>query len=167
LREIVEVFEENPRLCLAGAFTHFAHAEEKDSRKTEDQFNRFMELIGKIPQKPPLLHASNSAAALLYPEYALHAVRFGISLYGIAPSPYVEGQLPFELKKAFMLETELAYVKQLEKGSPISYGGTYETEQDEWIGTLPIGYADGLKRGLHGQEVLIGGERVPIVGTIC
>ncbi|HEX5563579.1 MAG TPA: alanine racemase [Sporosarcina sp.] len=167
LQEIVEVVEGTSEITLAGAFTHFACADEEDSGKTEDQFNRFMELVGKFPKRPPLVHASNSAATLLYPEYALDAVRFGISLYGIAPSPYVGTKLPFGLKRAFTLETELAFVKKLEKGSAISYGGTYETVQDEWIGTLPIGYADGLKRGLRGQEVLIGGERMPIVGTIC
>lgn len=167
LQEIVEVIEGSDKIRLAGAFTHFACADEEDPSNTEGQFNRFMELVGKFPQRPPIVHASNSAAALLYPEYALDAVRFGISLYGIAPSSYVGTKLPFELKKAFTLETELAYVKKLEKGSAISYGGTYETEQDEWIGTLPIGYADGLKRGLRGQDVLIGGERMPIVGTIC
>ncbi|MFC5602162.1 alanine racemase [Sporosarcina koreensis] len=167
LQEIVEVIEGTPEIQLAGTFTHFACADEEDTSKTEMQFKRFMELVDKFPKRPPLVHASNSAAALLYPEYALDAVRFGISLYGIAPSPYVERKLPFGLKKAFTLETELAYVKKLEMGSTISYGGTYETEQDEWIGTLPIGYADGLKRGLRGQEVLIAGERMPIVGTIC
>ncbi|WP_252504526.1 alanine racemase [Sporosarcina sp. Marseille-Q4943] len=167
LQEIVEVIEGTPAIRLEGAFTHFACADEEDSSKTEDQFNRFMELVGKLPQRPPLVHASNSAATLLYPEYALDAVRFGISLYGIAPSAYVGKKLPFELKKAMTLETELAYVKKLEKGSTVSYGATYVTEQDEWIGTLPIGYADGLKRGLRSQEVLIAGERMPIVGTIC
>jgi alanine racemase len=167
VREIIEVIEGTTAIRLEGTFTHFACADEEDSSRTEEQFNRFMELVDKFPQRPPFVHASNSAATLLYPEYALDAVRFGISLYGIAPSSYVETKLPFELKKAFTLETELAYVKKLEKGSRISYGGTYETEQDEWIGTLPIGYADGLKRGLRGQEVLIAGERMPIVGTIC
>ncbi|MGN7386479.1 alanine racemase [Sporosarcina sp. SAFN-015] len=167
IREISEVIEGTTTIRLEGTFTHFACADEEDSCRTEEQFNRFMELVDKFPQRPPLVHASNSAATLLYPEYALDAVRFGISLYGIAPSSYVGTKLPFELKKAFTLETELAYVKKLEKGSKISYGGTYETEQDEWIGTLPIGYADGLKRGLRGQEVLIAGERMPIVGTIC
>ncbi|WP_432361676.1 alanine racemase [Sporosarcina sp. UB5] len=167
LQEIVELVKGTTAVRLEGAFTHFACADEEDSCKTEEQFNRFKELVDKFPQKPPLVHASNSAATLLYPDFALDAVRFGISLYGIAPSSYVGTKLPFELKKAFTLETELAYVKKLEKGYEISYGGTYKTEQDEWIGTLPIGYADGLKRGLRGQEVLIGGERMPIVGTIC
>ena len=167
LLEIVEVIEETPAIRLEGVFTHFACADEEDPSRTEEQFDRFMELVDKFPQRPTLVHASNSAATLLYPEYALDAVRFGISLYGIAPSAFVGTKLPFELKKAFTLETELAYVKLLEKGNRVSYGGTYETERNEWIGTLPIGYADGLKRGLRGQEVLIDGERVPIIGTIC
>ncbi|WP_262176216.1 alanine racemase [Saccharococcus sp. Marseille-Q5394] len=167
LQDIVEVIEGSNNIRLVGAFTHFACADEEDSCETEEQFNRFMELVAEFPQRPPLVHASNSAAALLYPQYALDAVRFGISLYGIAPSSYVGTKLPFDLKKAFTLETELAYVKKLGKGERISYGGTYETKRDEWIGTLPIGYADGLKRGLRDQDVLIGGERMPIVGTIC
>ena len=65
--------------------------------------------------------------------------------------------MPFPLEKAMTIESELAYVKLLEAGSTVSYGGTYETTEDEWIGTIPIGYADGLLRGLRGQEVLIGG----------
>ena len=75
--------------------------------------------------------------------------------------------MPFRLEKSLRIESELAYVKLLEAGNRISYGGTYVTSSAEWIGTIPIGYADGLRRGLRGQEVLIGGERMPIVGTIC
>ncbi|MCM3710269.1 alanine racemase [Sporosarcina luteola] len=167
LQDIVEVIEGSTTIRLAGAFTHFACADEENPSQTKEQFKRFIEFVDKFPQRPPLVHASNSAAALLYPQYALDAVRFGISLYGIAPSTYVGAKLPFDLKKAFTLETELAYVKKLGKGERISYGGTYETMHDEWIGTLPVGYADGLKRGLRNQDVLIGGERMPIVGTIC
>ena len=115
-------------------------------------------LVQTLPEKPRLVHASNSAATFLYPEYALDAVRFGIGLYGIAPSEYVEEKLPFHLERALQIESELAYVKLLEAGSTVSYGGTYETAEDEWIGTIPIGYADGLRRGLRGQEVLIGGN---------
>ncbi|MDN4606328.1 alanine racemase [Sporosarcina highlanderae] len=167
LNDLVDVIKGTTAIRLEGAFTHFACADEEDSKKTEVQFNRFMDLVDAFPERPKHIHASNSAAALLYPDYALDAVRFGIGMYGIPPSRYVETRLPFDLKRSFTLETELAYVKFLEKGSGVSYGGAYETEQSEWIGTLPIGYADGLKRGLRNQEVLIAGERMPIVGTIC
>jgi len=167
LQSLVDIVGKSDQVLMDGIFTHFACADEKNPGRTQEQFATFMKLVNTLQKKPRLVHASNSAATLLYPEYALDAVRFGIGLYGIAPSEYVGGRLPFQLKKAFQLESELAYVKLLEAGNRISYGGTYEMTEDEWIGTIPIGYADGLKRGLRGQEVLIGGERMPIVGTIC
>ncbi|HEX5564619.1 MAG TPA: alanine racemase [Sporosarcina sp.] len=167
LKTFYSLAKEAENIILDGIFTHFACADEENPTATEQQFNRFMELVDVLPEKPRLVHASNSAASLLYPTYALDAVRFGVGLYGIAPSDYVEQNLPFPLVRALTLKTKLAFVKKLPANSKISYGGTYETGGDEWIGTLPIGYADGLRRGLRGQEVLIGGERVPIVGTIC
>lgn len=167
LRSLASVIERSRQVLLDGIFTHFACADEENPVSTEEQFTMFMKLVQTLPEKPRLVHASNSAATLLYPEYALDAVRFGIGLYGIAPSEYVGGKLPFLLERSFVLESELAYVKLLEAGNRISYGGTYETSEAEWIGTIPIGYADGLRRGLRGQEVLIGGERMPIIGTIC
>ena len=167
LRSLMSVVNRSKQVLLDGIFTHFACADEENPESTEEQFTKFMRLVQTLSEKPRLVHASNSAATLLYPEYALDAVRFGIGLYGIAPSEYVGGKLPFLLEKSLQIESELAYVKLLEMGSQISYGGTYETSSAEWIGTIPIGYADGLRRGLRGQEVLIGGERMPIVGTIC
>ena len=167
LHALVSFVEQSEQFVLDGVFTHFAFADEEHPDKTAEQFKIFMDLVRTLPEKPRLVHASNSAATLLYPQYALDAVRFGIGLYGIAPSEYVEGNLPCPLEKAMSIESELAYVKLMEAGSTVSYGGRYETTEDEWIGTIPIGYADGLLRGLRGQEVLIGGRRVPIVGTIC
>nr|WP_269135833.1 alanine racemase [Sporosarcina cyprini] len=167
LQALLEEVERSGQFEIDGIFTHFACADEPDSCRTEEQFETFMAIVGAMPIKPRLVHASNSAATLLYPDFALDAVRFGISLYGVAPSPYTSTKLPFQLERAMSIETELAYVKMLPKGNRISYGGTYETSEDEWIGTIPVGYADGLRRGLRGQEVLIQGERMPIVGTIC
>lgn len=167
LKSLVSIIDQSDDVLLDGVYTHFARADEEDPHSTEEQFTKFMNLVGTLPEKPRLIHVSNSAAALLYPNYALDAVRFGISLYGMAPSVYVGKALPFPLERALTIETELSYVKLLEKGQRVSYGGLYESTEDEWIGTLPIGYADGLRRGLRGQEVLIGGERAPLVGTIC
>lgn len=167
LQSLISYVESTDQFVLDGIFTHFSCADEEGPEKTAEQFKVFMELVQTLPEKPRLIHASNSAATLLYPEFQLDAVRFGIGLYGIAPSEFVDGQLPFDLEKAMSIESELAFVKKANAGTLISYGGTYEAEADEWIGTIPIGYADGLKRGLRGQEVLIGGERVPIIGTIC
>jgi alanine racemase len=167
LQSLLSVVNSSKQILLDGIFTHFACADEENSESTKEQFSMFMELVKTLSEKPRLVHVSNSAATLLYPEYALDAVRFGIGLYGISPSEYVGGKLPFGLKRSLRIESELAYVKLLEAGNRISYGGTYETSNAEWIGTIPIGYADGLRRGLRGQDVLIGGERMPIVGTIC
>lgn len=167
LLAIDSFINQSDHLVLDGVFTHFACADETDPGRTKEQFSNFMDLVQAFPVKPRLVHSSNSAATLLYPEYALDAIRFGISLYGIAPSDYVGEKLPFPLERAMAIETEIAYVKQLPAGEKISYGGTYTTSDEEWIGTLPIGYADGFRRGLRGQEVLIDGKRVPIIGTIC
>src|SRR5699024_7266648 len=116
---------------------------------------------------PLVFHVSNSAAAIMHPELAYDAVRVGISIYGIAPSAYVKHEMPFELEQAMSLETEIVHVKKVKKGETLSYGATYTSEEDEWIATLPIGYADGLLRGLQGQAVLVRGERMPIVGRVC
>lgn len=167
LHSLLAVVLSSQQIALDGIFTHFSCADEESSVATELQYKMFMDLVNTLPEKPRLVHASNSAATLLYPQYALDAIRFGISLYGMAPSKYVGENLPFNLERSLELHSELAYVKLLSKGSTISYGGTYITTGEEWIGTIPIGYADGLRRGLKGQEVLIGGARVPIVGTIC
>lgn len=167
LLSIIQLIQEDEQFQLEGAFTHFPCADDGCIETTKLHFDKFKEMLQVFPEKPKLVHASNSAATLLYPEYGLDAVRFGISLYGIAPSREVQEKLPFPLVPALSLESELSFVKKVEKGQAISYGATYTTETEEWIGTLPIGYADGLKRGLRGQEVLIQGERMPIVGTIC
>jgi alanine racemase len=88
-------------------------------------------------------------------------------MYGLTPSIEMENEIPFSLKPAFSLHSRLVHVKKLGKGEKVSYGATYEAQEDEWIGTLPIGYADGWIRKLEGQEVLVDGIRVPIVGRIC
>ena len=167
LQQIIDHIRHAKEFQIEGAFTHFPCADDGVVQTTGEQFKRFQQMLEVFPEKPKMVHASNSAATLLYPEYGLDAVRFGISLYGIASSDYVQEKLPFPLARALTLESELSFVKKMAQGQSISYGATYTTEADEWIGTLPIGYADGLKRGLRGQEVLIGGLRVPIVGTIC
>lgn len=164
---MVGMLAQSRSIVLDGVFTHFPCADDECSSTTREQSEVFKKFVALLPEKPRLVHASNSAATLLYPEYAFDAVRFGIGLYGVPPSSFVATNLPFELQRSLSVESELVFVKELPKGSKVSYGGTYKTTNDEWIGTIPIGYADGLRRGLQGQEVLIAGERMPIVGTIC
>ena len=120
-----------------------------------------------MTRKPPYIHAANSAASLRFPEADFNAIRMGISMYGLSPSQEMLGLLPFPLKQAISLKTKIVAVKQLAKGDSVSYGATYTASEDEWIATLPIGYADGWIRKLQGQEVIVEGQRVPIVGRIC
>lgn len=150
-----------------GTFTHFATADEGRNELFESQVSVMKDVIAQIDDPSVLVHVSNSAAAVMHPELAFGAVRVGISLYGIAPSSYIENNMPFELHPALSLETEIVHIKKVKAGETISYGATYRSQQDEWIATLPIGYADGMLRGLQGQEVLVHGQRMPIVGRIC
>lgn len=154
-------------IVVDGMFTHFATADEPDNELWRRQAAAFQEAIEMLPERPRLVHASNSAAAFMHPGCEYDAVRLGISMYGIAPSGYVGEHLPFPLRPALTLSTQLTHVKRIGPGDTISYGATYAADGEEWIGTLPIGYADGLLRGLGGQDVLIRGRRAPIVGRIC
>ncbi|TCJ03738.1 alanine racemase [Cytobacillus praedii] len=167
LNGLEAIIKGDSRFYLEGVYTHFATADELDFTYFEGQMERFQEMISWFEARPEFIHTGNSAAALIHPETHHNAVRMGISMYGLTPSPEIEPDLPFRLKPAFSLHTKLVHVKKIKKGERVSYGATYEAAEDEWIGTLPIGYADGWIRKLQGQEVLVEGRRVPIVGRIC
>ncbi|SOC18529.1 alanine racemase [Ureibacillus xyleni] len=165
--DLHKTISSSSNLIVDGVFTHFATADEE----VEDYFNKqaqtFKQYISLIP-KPRLVHAANTATMLIKDSnLQFDAVRFGISLYGLAPSTYVKNKLPFPLHRAFSLETELIEVKQIQVGQSVGYGATYTATKPSYIGTLPIGYADGLIRQHSGQDVLIDGIRVPIIGRIC
>lgn len=167
LEAIENLAAEDPRFDLAGAFTHFATADETDLSYFHKQLSHFKEMLSAFKNKPRMIHASNSAAALRKTGADFNGIRLGISMYGLTPSMEIEKDIPFPLHEAFSLRTKIIHVKKLMPGEKVSYGGTYEAQEEEWIGTLPIGYADGWIRKLQGQEVLINGMRAPIVGRIC
>jgi alanine racemase len=167
LAQVVETISRDSRLAIEGIFTHFATADETDQTYLDKQLELFHDLLSVMKEKPKYIHCSNSAAALRFSKANFNAVRLGIAMYGLTPSPEIEHELPFPLKEAFSLRSRLVHVKKLDKGDKVSYGATYEAEDEEWIGTIPIGYADGWIRRLQGQEVLVEGRRVPIVGRIC
>ncbi len=167
LQQLEMMANSEPLIHLEGVYTHFSTSDEMDLTHFNLQMNRFQEMLSWLEKRPEYVHAGNSAATLRFPETHLNAVRIGIALYGLTPSPAITSLLPFPLKPAFSLQTKLVHVKKVQKGEKISYGATYETKEDEWIGTLPIGYADGWLRKLQGQEVIVDGKRVPIVGRIC
>lgn len=168
LLELYQTIKNTINVELDGIFTHFATADEEDASYFYRQVQFFERCVSILPEKPRLVHASNTATSLVKDTHLqFDAVRYGISMYGLSPSPYVEGILPFSLHPAFSLESELVHVKQLQAGDSVGYGATFTAPSDMWIGTIPIGYADGVIRKLGGQEVLIDGQRMQIVGRIC
>lgn len=167
VQSIEALIMDDKRMELEGVFTHFATADSPELHYFKLQLQRFEELVNAFQTRPKMLHVSNSAAALRNIAPYLNGIRYGIAMYGLTPSPAIKEELPFQLKPAFSLRTKLIHVKKLLPGEKVSYGATYEAKEEEWIGTVPIGYADGWLRKLQGQEVLIEGMRVPIVGRIC
>ncbi|MGE6632108.1 alanine racemase [Bacillus sp. NPDC077027] len=167
VKEVKAIVEDNPFLRLEGVFTHFATADEKGGDYFDMQIEVFQKLLKPLRTEDLLVHCANSAAGLRFREVLFNIVRFGISMYGLSPSEEIKDELPFELKEAMSFYTKLANVKRIKKGESVSYGATYTAKEDTWIGTVPVGYADGWIRKLTGTEVLIGGKRQKIAGRIC
>ena len=159
-----------PGIEIEGCFSHFARMDEKDKTKAEQQFSRYETFVHKMEQagvKIPVKHISNSAGIMEMPKVNEDMVRDGICLYGLYPSEEVNKErLPLE--PAMQWKTYVSYVKELEAGIEIGYGGTYTTTKPTMVATIPVGYADGYARSLSGKGcVLIHGQRAPILGRIC
>lgn len=149
---------------LEGVFTHFATADQADATYWQEQKARFFETIAVL-EAPRYVHVTNSATQLWH-EPLGNLVRYGVAMYGLNPSSDAL-QPSYSLVPALSLTSQLVQVKQLPSGSGVGYGHTYETTQDEWIGTVPIGYADGYVRKLQGFHVLVNGQFCEIVGRVC
>lgn len=170
LEEIVAQVIKLDQIEITGAYMHFATADEIQTTYYEQQKARYHALLHKLTELhsgPLMTHIGNSAAGIQYPKEMLHYTRFGVATYGLYPSAEIQGLKTVKLKQAMSLYSELIQVKQIAGGDYVSYGATYHAEQDEWIGTIPIGYGDGWSRSLQGFHVLINGKKVPIVGRIC
>jgi alanine racemase len=158
---------ETPGVIVEAAFTHFARADEADPAPTNRQLEVFRRAVDELEQaglRPPLIHAANSAAGLTRPDAAFNLVRLGIAMYGLHPS--AECPCPPGFRPALAWKAVLSQVKTLPPGRGVSYGHTYVTRGRERLGTVPVGYADGLRR-TAGNTALVGGRRVPVVGRVC
>lgn len=168
LQQLYTAIKETPQFVVDGIFTHFATADEQNTLYFDKQVYIFKELLATLPEKPRMVHIANTATALTKDvRLQYDAVRFGISMYGLLPSTYVGEILPFPIYPAFSLVTELVHVKKLSAGQSVGYGANFTAAEECYIGTLPVGYADGVIRKLSGQHVLIDGKKAPIVGRIC
>ena len=150
---------------VEGIFTHFATADEESDSYFKEQLECFKEILAGLQEVPELVHASNSATTLWHAETIFSAVRMGDSMYGLNPSGQVL-ELPYELKTALSLESALVHVKTVSAGAYVGYGATYESDSEQVIATLPIGYADGWTRDMQNFSVLVDGQVCPIVGRV-
>jgi alanine racemase len=159
---------ELPGLHLEGIFTHFSVAD-SDPDYTRWQVDRFRQVLNDLAEagvEIPVVHAANSAAILSLPESHFGMVRLGIAMYGLHPS--ADAPCPPDFRPALAFKTQVAQVKTLSPGSYVSYGNAYQTSGEQRIAVIPVGYADGFRRApRHWGEVLVRGQRAPIVGRVC
>jgi alanine racemase len=148
---------------IAGLMTHFATADEDDPEFLEAQLSRFQAWIARHPGVPA--HAANSAATLGHAAARLDMVRCGIAIYGM--DPFHRDPADHGLEPALELVSYVAEVKLARPGESAGYGRRFVAERETWLGTIPIGYGDGYRRGLtNDADVLVDGRRVPLVGTV-
>ena len=170
VRRVAEKIWALPSVRLAGLMTHFADAEADEPGFAREQLVRFAEAARELAAAgipAPLRHAANSAALLFLPEARLDLVRPGIMLYGYHPrGPRGGPESP--LRPALRLRTAISQIQDVAQGESVSYGRTFVAPRDLRVATLPVGYADGCGRLLSNRgQVLIRGQRVPIVGRVC
>lgn len=165
--ELVRACAEDPDLELAGIWTHFATADELDSEYFGEQLARFEEVASAVKAEHPqvLVHAANSAAVLRDRRAHFEMARCGIAIYGLDPF----GRDPAEqgLRPALTLRSHVADVKRFPAGTSAGYGRKWKAPVDSWVGVIPVGYGDGVRRALsNNADVLVRGNRHPLVGTV-
>ncbi|MBQ8834448.1 MAG: alanine racemase [Oscillospiraceae bacterium] len=158
-----------PGIRAEGIFSHFATADCADlsrARKQAERFDYFCTLLHDRGVEIPIRHMNNSAGLMNFGTH-YEMVRSGIVTYGMYPSTEVSPDL-LKLEPALQWLSRVTHVKTLPPGREISYGGTFTTQRETVVATIPVGYADGYRRNLSGKfHVLIRGKKAPILGRIC
>jgi alanine racemase len=167
--DFVESLRGLPGLEMEGMFTHFATADVPGDWEFERQLERFEEAVSEMRARgmdPGIVHAANSPATILHPETHFDMVRCGIAIYGLHPSPETAAKV--ELRPAMSVKAKVSRVRRLAMGEGVSYGFTWHAPSPTTVATLPVGYADGYRRGLSNKSrVLIGGVACRQVGRVC
>lgn len=162
---------ECPALYLEGVFTHLPVSDDPSCDSfTANQLARFRAVVAEINKaigrEVSLVHAANSGGILAHEESWLSMVRPGIMLYGFRPDEATPATV--DLKPGLSFLTAVSFLKRVNKGTPIGYGGSWIAPEDTWIATFPAGYADGFNRLFSNSgRVLIGGRSYPVVGRVC
>ena len=156
-------------LKLEGVLSHFSQAEGVSGEYTQNQLKLFLSVLERLKAAgydPSMVHMANSAAVITLPRAHFSLVRPGLMLYGVYPAPHMTDDI--ELKPVLSWKTRILQLKKVPQGSRISYRGTFVTERESLIATLPVGYADGYNRLLSNRgEVLVHQQRAPVVGAVC
>lgn len=167
--DICKKITELPNIIAEGLFSHFATADEKNLEKTENQKRHFMDFAERLAERGieiPIKHLSNSAGIMVVDD-TFDMVRSGIITYGLYPSGEVDKSL-IDIKPSMEWKTHISHIKTLGAGREISYGGTYVTEKETTVATIPVGYADGYPRCLSNiGRVIINGRYARILGRVC
>jgi len=165
IRSFINEYKNHAHLTLKGVFTHLASADDITINFTDEQISEFynsLNLIKSLDVNPRYFHLANSAAIQNYPSSHGNLVRPGIMLYGAGE------QNRNKLHPAMKLKSRIIQLRTLNKGTPVSYGGTYVTERKSVIATVPIGYADGYFRKLSNRAyVSVKGAKTKVVGRVC
>ena len=167
---IIHKISQLPNVEIEGLFTHFANADETDKTRTYEQMDLYQQMCQMLADRGvqiPIKHCSNSAGIVDIPEANMNMVRAGIILYGLWPSNEVNKRM-VDLQPVMSLKSHISYIKDLEAGRKVSYGGVYVTPEKQRIATVPVGYGDGYARSLSDKGyVLVRGQKAPICGRIC
>ena len=167
--DVIRAIRELPGIEIEGAFTHFARADEETSEAAREPFEKYMIFLRELEKRGvhiPIRHAANSASIIQFPESQLDMVRSGIT-YGLYPSEKVSRDI-LHLNPALQWKSQVSFVKRIHPGTSVGYGGTFTASRETVVATIPVGYADGVKRDLSGKgHVLIRGQYAPIIGKIC
>ena len=152
-----------------GIFSHYSNADGENDNYDNYQTENFERSIKVFTHKPKYLHIENSAGTVKYSdrEDQYNLSRIGITLYGCYPSENIEKLDKIKLESVASLVSKVTHVKKFSKGQRLGYGISYEAEQDEYIATIPVGYADGILRRAQGFKIKVGSENCEIVGRVC
>lgn len=156
---------------IEGIFSHFFFADGKDKTQTYQQITRFKNFLKDLEKsgiKPLISHISNSAGIIEELGNDFDMVRMGIIMYGIQPSDEVVLRKDIEILPVMKLYSCITYIKEIDAGEVVSYGGTFIAKERMRVGTIPMGYGDGYPRSLSNiGYVLVHGKRAKILGRIC
>lgn len=168
IRDFIDLVKQYENIKIQGIYTHLSSADiDYDyTRKQIETFNEAIKIVKKEIGELKYIHASASNGFINFPEAHYNLVRPGMFLYGY--KPLNEEVDKIDLKPVCRLKSKITFLKNVKKGMDIGYSRSYKTSQEIKVATVPIGYADGLKRILSNLgEVCINGKRAKIIGKVC